>query len=177
MSRIESRASSLGRSLRDRRREAGLSQADVARAAGIGRSTLIHLEQASKDVRLGNLLAVAEAVGSAVGVQAESPDLAERRLLRLEEALKLARRREAHLRFAADLALGRREALQALEEARGMVGLWKRDRTCSEFYIAGWSKVLAGDHAQVAGAISDMDQRWLDAMLQNTPLARIVADT
>lgn len=177
MSQIEGKASSLGRNLRDRRRTAGLTQADVARAAGIGRSTLIHLEQGTKDVRLGNLLAVAEVVGTTLGVQAESPDLADRRRLRLEEALKLSQRREAHFRLAADLALGRREALRALEEARGMVQLWKRDRTCSEFYIAGWSKVLAGDCGQVAGAMRDMDQRWLDAMLQNTPLGRVVADT
>lgn len=141
----------------------------------MGRSTLIHLEQGSKDVRLSNALAVAEAVGTTVTVQGESPELAERRRLRAEDALRLARRREAHLHFAVGLALGRPAALRGLEEARQMVQLWKRERSCSAFYIEGWSKVLRGSAAQVARRIQEIEPNWLDAMLQNTPFSRIVA--
>lgn len=136
----------------------------------------MHLEQGTKDVRLGNLLAVAEAIGTTVGVQAESADHAERRRLRTQEALKLARMRDAHSRLAAGLALGRASSLRLLDDARRMVELWKRDRTCSARYIEGWSRVLAGKPARVAGAILDMDPRWLDAMLQNTPFPQLAAD-
>lgn len=176
MSRIEDQLKRLGRDLRERRLSAGLSQVAVAGAARVGRSTLIHLEQGSKDVRLSNALSIAEAVGTTVAVQGEAPELAERRRLRTEEALRLARRREAHLHLAVGLALGRPEALRALEDARRMVRLWRRERTCSAFYVDGWSKVVRGNAAQVARRIQRIEPRWLDAMLQNTPFSRIVAE-
>lgn len=165
----------LGGELRDRRRSAGLSQIAVAGAAGVGRSTLIHLEQGKKDVRLSNALAIAQAVGATVTIQDEAAELIERRRLRAEEGFKLARRREAHLGLALDLALARPRALRALRDAREAVDLWKRERTCSAFYVEGWSKVLRGDAAQVARRIRNIDSQWLDAMLQNTPFSRALA--
>ena len=165
------RLSRVGAELRERRRLAGLSQNAVASAAGVGRSTLIHLEQGKKSVSLSSVLAIAEAVGAKVGVHDDGAELGERRRLRLDEALKLARRREAHLSLALDLALGRPSAIRALSDARRMVDLWKRDRTCSSFYIDGWSKVLKDSSEQVARRIRDIDANWLDAMLQNTPFS------
>lgn len=175
MYRIKDELAELGRDLRERRVAAGLSQVAVARTAGVGRSTLIHLEQGSKDVRLSNAQAVARAVGTTVTVGGEPMKLAERRQLRSEEALRLARRREAHLHLAVGLALGRRESLRALAEARRMVHLWQRDRTCSDFYIKEWSRVLGGNAAQVARRIQEITPDWLDAMLQNTPFSRALA--
>lgn len=165
----------LGRDLRERRRAVGLSQADVAKSARVGRSTLIHLEQGDKDVRLSKALAIAGAVGTSIAVEGESPELARRRQARAEEALRLAARRERHLRIAVDLALGRPDALRSLDEARDMVRLWKRDGTCSPFYVDGWSKVLRGRPAHVARRIQGIEAQWLDAMLQNTPFPGAVA--
>ena len=164
-----------GADLRDRRRAAGLSQVAVAGAAGVGRSTLINLEQGRQDVRLSNALAIAEALGAALTIVDEARELTERRRARAEEDFKLARRREAHLGLAVDLALARPRAKRALLDAREAVELWKRERTCSAFYIDGWSKVLKGDAAQVARRIRSIDPQWLDAMLQNTPFSRAVA--
>lgn len=171
MGNISNKAGSIGARLRERRRAAGISQAAAAAAAGIGRSTLIHFEHGRKDIRLSNAVAMAEAVGASIGVQADSPERLERARLRSAEALKLARRREAHVRLAVDLALGRPSALRALEDARRIVGMWKRDGTCSTFYIDGWSRILKGDCLRVARRIRDIDADWTDAMLQNSPFS------
>ena len=159
----------LGSGLRKRREAAGLTQVAAARAAGVGRSTLIHFEQGGKDVRISNVIAMAKAVGATVLLQGESSEGLQRLQLRREEDLKLARRREQHLRLALDLALGRPRSAAILERARAMVALWRRNRTCSEFYIDGWSRVLKGDPPRVARSIRDIEPEWLDAMLQNTP--------
>ena len=165
----------LGKQLRQRRLAAGLSQSSAAKAAGVGRSTLIHFEQGKKDVRFSNVLAIAHAIGASFGVQSESPERLERLHLRTEEALKLAKRRQAHARLALDLALRRPHAARALGDARAMVALWKRNRTCSEHYIDAWSRILKGTPAQVARRIGDIDEHWLDALLQNTPFSRLLS--
>ena len=165
----------LGSELRERRRSAGLSQNAAASAAGVGRSTLIHLEQGNTNVSLSNALAIARVVGATVAIQGESADHAERRRLRSEEALKLARRREAHLALSVDLALDRPGANRALADARKMVEIWKRDRTCSALYIDGWSRVLKGEAPKVAGRMRGIDPQWMDAMFQNTPFSRALA--
>jgi len=166
---------SLGRQLRDKRVAAGLSQLRAAQAAGVGRSTLIHLEQGKKDVRLSKVLSIAEAIGASFGLQSESPQRLERLRLRAEEALKLAGRRQVHSQLALDLALGRPRALQALDEARAMVSLWAKNRTCSAHYIDAWARILKGTPAQVARHVRDIDEQWLDALLQNTPFSRALA--
>jgi transcriptional regulator with XRE-family HTH domain len=175
MSQIVNDPRRLGADLRERRKGAGLSQLEAAAAAGIGRSTLIHLEQGGRNVNLSSVLAVADVVGAVVGVQEESGEQIERRRLRADEQMQLGRRRESHLALALDLALRRRNALEALEDARRMVELWKRNRTCSSFYIDAWSKILKGDAERVAKRIRDIDPQWLDAMLQNTPFSRALA--
>jgi len=165
----------LGIQLREKRRAAGLSQIGAAQAAGVGRSTLIHIEHGRKDIRLLNMLSIADAIGASFGLQDAVPEQAERLRLRTEEALKLARRRQDHLKLAVDLALGSASALRALRDARDMVALWKRDATCSERYIKAWSGVLAGTPSQVARKIRGIDERWLDALLQNTPFSRALS--
>jgi len=158
-----------GRQLREKRIAAGLSQVAAAEAAGVGRSTLIHLERGRKDVRLSNILSVARAVGAEVGLSAASPELLERARARDEEARKLARRREAHLRLALDLALEEAKALRSLREARAQLQSWKANRTCSEHYIREWARILAGSPRQVAARIRRIDEHWIDALFQNTP--------
>lgn len=163
----------LGGRLRDRRVAMGQSQASAARAAGVGRSTLIHFEHGRKDIRLSSLLAIADAVGVSVGLDAgdPAPD-AERVRLRGEQRQEAAARRERHYAIAIDLALGRPSALNALRDARAMVALWKRNRTCSDYYIKEWSRILAGTPAQVAGRIRGIDEDWRDALFQNTPFSK-----
>jgi transcriptional regulator with XRE-family HTH domain len=164
-----------GQELRQRRRAAGLSQIETAKGARVGRSTLIHLEQGAKDVRLSSAFAIAQAVGASIAIGGEPAELAGRRQARAEESLRLAARRERHLRLALDLALGRPGALRALEAARAMVRLWKTAGTCSPFYIERWSKVLRGEPTRVARRIGRIDPEWLDAMLQNTPFTEVPA--
>ena len=171
MSNPRNTLSQLGGRLRERRLAAGLSQVDAARAAGVGRSTLIHLEHGRKDARLSNILAVAEAIGASLGLDAGSSERSERFRLRAEEAVKRKRRHNEHLRLALDLALGKPAALGALREARSMVELWRRERTCSPHYIKEWSRILSGTPSRVARRIGDIDEQWLDAMLQNTPFS------
>jgi len=148
-----------------------MSQVDAARAAGVGRSTLIHLEQGRKDIRLSNALAIARAMGATMSIAGESDGLSDRRRERAEEALKLSARREAHMRLALRLSLGEPRALRALEGAREMVRVWKESRTCSPFYISKWTGILKGSPAQVARRVSEIESEWLDAMLQNTPFS------
>jgi transcriptional regulator with XRE-family HTH domain len=162
----------LGQHLRERRKAAGLSQVQAADAAGIGRSTLLHLEHGRKDIRISNVMSVAAAIGASLGLAGEEPEAAERLRLRAMESMKLARRREAHMRLALDLALGRPGARAALADARRMVQVWKKGKTCSRRYIDAWSRILEGRPADVAARIRDIDAAWLDALLQNTPFPR-----
>lgn len=171
MSNNRNSVARLGRQLRDKRIAAGLSQLGAAQAAGIGRSTLIHLEHGRKDVRLSNVLSAADAVGAALGFDAGSAEQLERLRLRNEESRKIASRRWQHLKLALDLALGKPEAIRALLDARRMVALWKRERTCSSHYIKEWSRILAGPPGQVARKIGEIPESWLDALLQNTPFS------
>lgn len=175
MSHIQNTLADLGRQLRERRVAAGLSQSNAALAAGVGRSTLIHLEGGKKDSRLSNVLSIANAIGASFGLQGEGPEHADRSRLRADEALKLAGRRQAHLKLALDLALGRADALRTVEDARRMVSLWKRSRSCSEHYIQAWSRILKGRPAQVARRIREIDELWVDALLQNTPFSRALS--
>lgn len=175
MSPIQNTLAEIGSQLRERRVAAGLSQSKAALAAGVGRSTLIHVEGGKKDSRLSNVLSIANAIGASFGLQGESREHAERLRLRADAALKAAGRRQAHLKLALDLALGRAHALRAVEDARRMVSLWKRNRTCSEHYIQAWSRILKGSPAQIARRIREIDELWLDALLRNTPFSRALS--
>lgn len=53
----------LGRALRERRRAAGLTQDDVAAAAGVNRRVVGELERGKPTVQLAIALRVAEALG------------------------------------------------------------------------------------------------------------------
>ena len=60
----------LGLTLKALREKRGLSQEDMARTAGIGRSTLVHLENGA-DVRLSKVTAVARVLGVEIEPVAE----------------------------------------------------------------------------------------------------------
>ena len=88
-----------------------------------------------------------------------------------ERNLKL---HNAHLRLALDLILEKPAALAALADARNMVALWARERTCSAFYIDTWRALLEGAPGDAARALAQMDPQWESALMQNSPFGAIV---
>lgn len=62
-SRVEEPTVALGRALRRRRKELGLTQAALARFAGCGLAFLYELESGKATVRLDKLLAVLQVLG------------------------------------------------------------------------------------------------------------------
>ena len=164
---------SIGASLRALREKTGLSQETVAKAAGIGRSTLVHLEGGA-DARLSKIAAVAKTLGADIEVVAEPKDFVERKQARLRQTVRIQSLQKAHLRIALDLMLGEPTTIKALRDARKMVDLWERDRVCSPFYIKSWKKILGGVPREVGKALSCIDQDWEPALLQNTPFGSLI---
>jgi transcriptional regulator with XRE-family HTH domain len=158
----------LGSTFRSLREQQGLSQEAVAKAAGIGRSTLVHLENGA-DVRLSKIAAVAKVLNTSLETAAEPKALAERRQARMQMSLRTLTLQNAHLRIALDLLLETPAAAAALQAARAMVDLWERDKVCSPFYIDGWRKLLSGSARTVGAALAQVDQQWESALLQNSP--------
>ncbi|MGQ0750196.1 MAG: helix-turn-helix transcriptional regulator [Betaproteobacteria bacterium] len=157
-----------GGSLRKLREKQGLSQEAVAKAAGIGRSTLVHLEGGA-DARLSRIQAVAKVLGADIEPVAERSELLERRQARLQQALRAQFLQNAHLRIAARLLSEDPSEIEALEDARRMVSLWERERVCSPFYIEAWKKLLSGPPKKVGKGLAQIDEKWEPALLQNTP--------
>ncbi len=55
-------AAKIGKRLRTRRREVGLSLTDLSRLSGSTASTLSHIERGTRDVKLSTLVALADAL-------------------------------------------------------------------------------------------------------------------
>lgn len=91
-----------------------------------------------------------------------------RKLVRLEQEIRLRNRRERHLRIAVELAGNDANAAELIARARQRVILWRRNRTCSPFYIDRWSEILALPPPEIARALSSLGE-WEDALLQNSP--------
>jgi transcriptional regulator with XRE-family HTH domain len=157
--------------MRDRRREVGLTQAALAARSGTSRVTIARFEAgAEQDVRLGTLSRLCEAVGLEVTVLA--PGCIRRLDIRLARERERGRRLDARRRHAALAArlLGApaRESSTLIARARANVDRWERDGLCSAHYISRWRRRLAGSAQAVAHALT-IDERWTDALLQNTP--------
>jgi transcriptional regulator with XRE-family HTH domain len=151
-----------------------MSQAHLARLAGIGRSTLVHLE-AGADARLSRIAAVAKALGAEIEAISEPRNILQRRQARAEQNARMLALQVAHLWIAAKLLLNDPRAVAGLEDARRMVSLWERERVCSRFYVDSWRQLLKGSPRDVGKAISGMDERWRPALLQNTPFGSLVS--
>jgi hypothetical protein len=91
-----------------------------------------------------------------------------RKLARLEEEIKRLERRERHLRLALCLAADESAAAALVAKARQRVDLWRRNRSCSPFYIDRWSRALALPPREIAKEMASLGE-WEDAMLQNSP--------
>lgn len=157
-----------GRLIREARANQGLSQENLAKAARVSRAVLSKLEQGkSQPVQsdtLERLLAVLH-LGPLAGQS--SADLP-RRIARLEEEVRRRERRERHLRLALDLDADARGRPAKIARARERVELWRRNRSCSPFYIARWSRLLALPPRKLAKAMASLGE-WEDAMFQNSP--------
>jgi transcriptional regulator with XRE-family HTH domain len=164
----QNRYTAFGSAFRVLREKKGLSQEAVAKAAGIGRSTLVHLENGA-DVRLSKISAVAKALDASIETTAEPKELTERRQARLHLSLRLLALQKAHLRIALDLLLEDPATVAALHEARAMVELWAREKVCSAFYIDSWQQLLTGSAHEVGTALARIDKQWESALLQNSP--------
>lgn len=169
----QERYNSLGASFKKLRENKGLSQESLAKTAGIGRSTLVHLEGGA-DVRLSRIAAVAKALGADVEAVAEPREFAERKFARLQQLLRMQSLQKTHLRIAVRLVLDEPAAIQALDEARKMVDLWEREKVCSAFYIDAWRKLLMGSPREAGAALSRIDEKWEAALLQNSPFAALI---
>ena len=164
----------LGLALKRLREQKGLSQVDMAKTAGIGRSTLVHLENGA-DVRLSMVTAVARVLGVEIEPVAEPSVMIQRKQARLQNAFRMQALQSAHRRIALDLMQGDPSMAKAMIEARRMVEIWERDKTCSPFYIRSWKAVLRGSAREVGKALSRLDQKWELALLQNTPFGSLIA--
>jgi transcriptional regulator with XRE-family HTH domain len=161
-------AQQYGKLIKEARLRKGLTQEDLAKKAQVSRAVLSKLEQGkSKPVQsdtLDRLLAALEIppqVAASSGVDS-------RKLARLEEEIKRLERRERHLRLALCLAADESAAAALVAKARQRVDLWRRNRSCSPFYIDRWSRALALPPREIAKEMASLGE-WEDAMLQNSP--------
>ena len=163
----------LGQTLRVTREAAKRSQEEVALAAKIGRSTLVHVES-GKGASLSKIMAIANVLGVEVVLAGSESAQTVRRLARLEQGAKVQSAREAHLRLAV-LMLGDAVAGKSLiDDACKTVSLWRANKTCSPFYIESWEALLRGSVKEVGKALGAIDERWSNALLQNTPFSSVL---
>ena len=160
----------LGQNLRAVRESGKRTQEDVASAAKIGRSTLLHVES-GKGASLSKIMAIAHVLGADIALAHPESAQAVRRVARLEHDAKVQLAKEAHLRLAV-LMLGDAVAGKPLiDDAKKTVRLWRVNKSCSEFYIKSWEALLSGSVREVGKSLGTIDERWSNALLQNTPFS------
>lgn len=162
-----------GSLIRNRRLAKDLTQAEVASLAKVSRTILSRLEQGKpRPVQTDVLDRIFQALGIDPRVNdaqsAEEKLLVERRRARLVHQMKLDQQRIRHLRLAAGLMIDPIKTRRQIAQARFMVGLWAKNKTCSPLYIRRWAGLLALPPRDLAGRMSSLGE-WEDAMFQNTP--------
>lgn len=64
-----------------------------------------------------------------------------------------------------------------LRHARERIGLWKKGRLCSDYYIRFWSGVVAsGDSAVFKARVLDASARRATGLMQNTPFSFLMRE-
>ena len=161
-------AEQCGRLIREAREKRGLKQDELASKANVSRTSVSLLERGkSKAVQsdtLDKLFAVLELQPQIVQPGRDGS----RKLARLEQELKLRQQRERHLRLAIELADDEAAAAPKVAKAKERVELWRKNRSCSPFYIERWSQLLAQPPRKMAKEMSSLGE-WQDAMFQNSP--------
>ena len=160
----------LGSNLRAARDAGQRTQEEVAAAANIGRSTLVHIES-GKSANMANILAVANVLGVEIGIKDADSAQDARRLARLLQDAKVQFARESHLRLALLMLMDAAAGKPIVTGARKTVRLWRTNKSCSPFYIDAWEKILTGSARDVGKSVAAMDARFANALFQNTPFA------
>jgi transcriptional regulator with XRE-family HTH domain len=159
--------------IRRARRQHSLTQAALAARSGISRVTIARVEAGgARDVRLGTVTGICEALGLEVSALPSGAEPALQRLVARErEKARRLERQLAHAVLAARLLSARRPAARVLvATARAAVDRWERERLCSRHYISRWRAMLAGPVERVARSLLEPGD-WKDALFQNTPWA------
>jgi transcriptional regulator with XRE-family HTH domain len=161
-------AEQYGKLIREARLLKGMKQEELAIKAKVSRAILSRLEQgpvkAIQSDTLDRLLAALD-LSPQIG---ESNATASRKMLRLEQEIKLREQKERHLRLAISLGEDASGAAAKIAKARKRVELWRNNRTCSQFYIDRWSRLLALPPRKMAKEMCSQGE-WEDAMFQNSP--------
>ena len=163
----------LGQNLRAARESGKRSQEDVASAAKIGRSTLVHVES-GKGASLSKIMAIAHVLGADIVLAGPESAQAVRRMARLEHDAKVQLAKEAHLRLAVLMLSDAVAGKPLIDEAKKTVRLWRVNKSCSPFYIKAWEKLLSGSVREVGKSLGAIDARWSNALLQNTPFSSAI---
>ena len=157
-----------GQLIKEARLRRGWRQEDLARKAHVSRAVLSRLERGrAKPVQSDTLERLLAALEVRPQLDVTGGRMS-RKLVRLEQEMRLRDRRERHLRLAVALAGNSPAAAELIARARRRVELWRRNRTCSPFYIDRWSEILALSPPEIARALSSLGE-WEDALLQNSP--------
>lgn len=161
-------AEQCGRLIREAREKKGLKQDELAGKAKVSRTIVSLLERGkSKAVQSDTLDRLLTALELQPQIALPGRD-GSRKLARLEQELKLRRQRERHLRLAIELADDAAAAAAKIARARQRVELWRKNRSCSPYYIERWSRLLAQPPRKMAKDIASLGE-WQDAMFQNSP--------
>lgn len=66
---------------------------------------------------------------------------------------------------------------EILQHARERIGLWKKGRLCSDYYIRFWSGVVASGDSQVfRQRVMEASERRALGMMQNTPFSFLMRE-
>jgi transcriptional regulator with XRE-family HTH domain len=161
-------AEQFGKLIKQGRMKAGLRQEDLASAAGVSRTVLSRLEQEKPGPVQTDVL---DRVLGALNLRPQVKDLSaneDRKIARLEHQIKLDRQRDKHLRIAVNLASDEEAAVDLIGKARERVELWRRNKSCSPFYIERWSQILAQPARTQAREMTSLGE-WESALFQNSP--------
>lgn len=160
-------AEQYGKLIKEARLRMGLTQEDLAEKAQVSRAVLSKLEQGKKPVQSDTLDRLLAALGIRPRIDAANGK-GLRKLARLEQEINRLERRDRHLRLAVRLAEDESAAAALVARARQRTDLWRRNRSCSPFYIDRWSRVLALPPREIAKEMASLGE-WEDAMFQNSP--------
>lgn len=83
--------------------------------------------------------------------------------------------RSFHDYVYAQLQTPRREAI--LQQAAQRIGLWKKNKLCSSYYIRFWSSVVSAQDSEIFKAkVLNASKRRSVAMMQNTPFSFLMRE-
>jgi transcriptional regulator with XRE-family HTH domain len=161
-------AAQYGKLIREARVKKGLKQEEMASRAKVSRTVVYRLERGkSKAVQSDTIEKILAVLGVRPQV-GQSSRGAPRKIARLEQELRIRQQRERHLRLAIELVDNEQEAAAKVAKAKERVELWRKNRSCSPFYIDRWSQLLSQPPREIAKQISSLGE-WQDAMFQNSP--------